>query len=83
MFNEHCFSKFSTLGKTAFAPRDGMDIHISDVVKFIRQGGRISKGLVHFIGHLPNRNDTYLGIELEVEDGKHDGIYDGKRYFQW
>ena len=60
---------FSTLGKRPFAPRTASDIHVHDIVKFARQGGRICRGLVKFIGHLPGRNDTYLGVELD-KDGK-------------
>uniref|UniRef100_A0A1I8FCD2 CAP-Gly domain-containing protein n=1 Tax=Macrostomum lignano TaxID=282301 RepID=A0A1I8FCD2_9PLAT len=31
---------------------------------------------------LPGRTDYYVGIELDQEEGKHDGVYDGRRYFQ-
>uniref|UniRef100_A0A1I8GS16 CAP-Gly domain-containing protein n=1 Tax=Macrostomum lignano TaxID=282301 RepID=A0A1I8GS16_9PLAT len=75
-------SPFSTLGRHPFAPKRHNDIRTGDLVKFTRQGGRISKGLVHYIGRLPGRNDVYLGVELDHEEGKHDGVYDGRRYFQ-
>jgi hypothetical protein len=60
-------SILSTTGKRPFAPRSPGDIGIGAVVKFSRQNGKISKGLVRYIGHLPGRNDTYLGLELENE----------------
>lgn len=60
-------SILSTTGKRPFAPRSPGDIPIGAVVKFSRQNGKISKGLVRYIGHLPGRHDTYLGLELENE----------------
>ncbi|XP_064629724.1 uncharacterized protein LOC135488790 isoform X6 [Lineus longissimus] len=74
-------SILSTTGKRPFAPRSPGDIPIGAVVKFSRQNGKISKGLVRYIGHLPGRHDTYLGLELENEAGKHDGMYNNERYF--
>jgi hypothetical protein len=53
--------------KRPFAPRSPADVGIGDVVKFLRQGGKISKGQVKYVGLLPGKNDTYLGIELEHE----------------
>lgn len=50
-----------------FAPRSPGDINIEDVVKFSRQGGKLSQGEVKYIGHLPGRSDVYLGIELDKE----------------
>lgn len=68
--------------KRPFAPRTPADVNIGDVVKFCRHGGKISKGIVKYIGHLPGKHDTYLGLELEHEMAKHDGVYEGVRYFQ-
>ncbi|PAA90136.1 hypothetical protein BOX15_Mlig005316g1 [Macrostomum lignano] len=73
---------FATAGRLPFAPKQAADIRSGDLVKFTRYGGRISKGLVHFVGRLPGRTDYYVGIELDQEEGKHDGVYDGRRYFQ-
>ena len=53
--------------RRAFAPRAPADVQLGDVVKFSRQGGRISRGLVKYMGHLPGKNDTYLGVELEKD----------------
>ena len=43
------------------------DIRYGDVVKFSRPGGKISKGVVKYIGPLPDRNDVYYGLELDSE----------------
>ncbi len=78
------------------------DIRQGDFIKFSRPGGKISKGMVKYIGPLPDRSDIYFGLELDSEgiildnenfslnrqlnfviaEGKHDGIYLDKRYFQ-
>ncbi|CAD5112780.1 DgyrCDS1992 [Dimorphilus gyrociliatus] len=83
--NKHLYkpptNNLSTFSKRPFAPRSPADIHIDDVVKFTRNGGKISRGLVKFIGHLPGKNDVYLGVELEKEEGRHDGIFQGHRFF--
>lgn len=50
-----------------FCPRSPSDINLEDLVKFSRQGGKISRGIVKYVGHLPGKNDTYLGVELEHE----------------
>ncbi|KAL4232736.1 hypothetical protein ACF0H5_007424 [Mactra antiquata] len=70
-----------TQGLRPFAPRSAQDLQIEDVIKFSRQGGKLSQGTVKFIGHLPGRGDIYLGVELDKEDGKHDGVFEGIRYF--
>ncbi|XP_060589378.1 microtubule-associated protein futsch-like isoform X3 [Ruditapes philippinarum] len=71
-----------TQGLRPFAPRSAQDLQISDVIKFSRQGGKLSQGTIKFIGHLPGRGDIYLGVELDKEDGKHDGVFEGIRYFK-
>jgi hypothetical protein len=68
--------------KRPFVPIKADDIQMGDVIKFSRPGGKISRGIVKYIGPLPDRNDTYFGLELDSEEGKHDGIYQNKRYFQ-
>lgn len=53
--------------KRPFVPLKAEDIRIGDFIKFSRPGGKISKGLVKYIGPLPDRNDTYFGLELDLE----------------
>ena len=74
----------SVAGKRPFVPRQATDVRLGDIIKFTRQGGRVARGHVRYVGHLPGREDSYLGVELESQqEGKHDGIYEGKRYFKW
>ncbi|CAF1261641.1 unnamed protein product, partial [Didymodactylos carnosus] len=68
--------------KRPYAPTTISDIHLNDIIKFSRPGGKISKGVVRYIGSLPGKNDQYLGLELEDEESKHDGVYQGQRLFQ-
>ena len=53
--------------KRPYAPLSINDIHVGDVVKFSRQGGKVSKGAVKYIGSLPGKSDQYLGLELDTE----------------
>ncbi|CAF3678945.1 unnamed protein product [Rotaria sordida] len=65
-----------------YAPLSISDIHLNDLIKFTRPGGKISKGIVKYIGSLPSKTGQYLGLELENEESKHDGVYQDKRLFQ-
>ncbi|CAF4581284.1 unnamed protein product, partial [Rotaria sp. Silwood2] len=65
-----------------YAPLSINDIHVNDLIKFTRPGCKISKGIVKYIGSLPGKPDQYLGLELENEESKHDGVYQDKRLFQ-
>jgi hypothetical protein len=58
--------------KKPFVPMKPQDIRIDDVVKFSRPSGKITKGMVKYIGMLPERSDVYLGLELDIE-GDHKG----------
>ncbi|ESO84963.1 hypothetical protein LOTGIDRAFT_236014 [Lottia gigantea] len=71
-----------TQGMRPFAPSSPSELQTNDIVKFSRQGGKLSIGSVRFIGHLPGRNGVYLGVELNKEEGKHSGTYNDVRYFK-
>jgi hypothetical protein len=53
--------------KRPFVPTKADDIRIGDIIKFSRPGGKISKGMVKYIGPLPDRHDVYFGLELDSE----------------
>ena len=57
----------SSSPKRPYAPSSINDIRLNDVIKFSRPGGKISKGVVKYIGSLPDKSDQYLGLELEDE----------------
>ncbi|GFN84669.1 Cap-gly domain-containing linker protein 3 [Plakobranchus ocellatus] len=71
-----------TQGLRPFAPRSPADIRVDDVVKFSRLGGKLTQGSVKFVGHLPGRSEVYLGVELDKDEGKHDGTFEDVRYFK-
>ncbi len=60
-------SLIASSNKRPFVPRSCADIQLGDVIKFSRQGGKISKGEVKYTGRLPGKTDMYLGLELENE----------------
>ncbi|XP_044859189.1 uncharacterized protein LOC123362613 isoform X4 [Mauremys mutica] len=65
-----------------FAPRNVTDLKVGNLVKFSHPAGKISKGIIKYLGHLLGREDVYLGVELEgSEEGKHDGTFQGTRYY--
>ncbi|XP_053560853.1 uncharacterized protein LOC128651914 [Bombina bombina] len=65
-----------------FAPKNVADLKVGHLVKFSRPGGKISNGTIQYKGHLNGREEVYLGVELDgSEVGKHDGIFQGTRYF--
>jgi hypothetical protein len=53
--------------KRPFVPLKPEDIRQGDFIKFSRPGGKISKGMVKYIGPLPERSDVYFGLELDSE----------------
>ena len=61
----------STTGRRPFAPRSPADLALGDIAKFTKPDGRICRGVVKFVGHLHDKNETYIGLELE---------YQGKNY---
>lgn len=48
-------------------PQNENEISLGNIVKFARPGGKISKGMVKYIGPLPERNEVYFGLELDSE----------------
>ncbi|XP_033112853.1 intracellular protein transport protein USO1-like isoform X2 [Anneissia japonica] len=75
-------SKGYVLPLRPFAPRTPRDIEVGMKVKFSRPNGRVSQGMVKYVGQLPGRHDSYLGVELDTEEGRHDGTYNGERFFK-
>uniref|UniRef100_A0A1I8J356 CAP-Gly domain-containing protein n=1 Tax=Macrostomum lignano TaxID=282301 RepID=A0A1I8J356_9PLAT len=66
-----------------FAPRSESDLRQGDLVEFCGSRGRLTRGRVRYVGSLHGRQGTYVGVELaDGLAGKHDGVFDGRRYFQ-
>ena len=53
-----------------FAPTSSDDIQLGMDVLVTRSRGQIGRGKVKYVGPLPGRRDTYIGIELGPGQGK-------------
>ncbi|XP_069770967.1 uncharacterized protein [Narcine bancroftii] len=61
--------------------RQKLPINVNDYV--IGNGNK--SGTARYIGHLDGSgmaNAVFVGVELDEPSGKHDGLFEGKRYFQ-
>jgi len=59
-------------------------IPASDEIEFeLGQSITLPKGpaVIRYIGPLPGQIGTWIGLEVGPNEGKHDGMYEGKRYF--
>ena len=63
--NFYFFSSVNSRPKRAFAPRSPDDLKLGHYIKFTRPGGKLNKGVVKYVGHLPDRDGIYIGVELE------------------
>ncbi|KAJ7363386.1 hypothetical protein OS493_009538 [Desmophyllum pertusum] len=54
-----------------FAPSSSGDIQLGMVVLVTRARGQIGRGVVKYVGPLPGRQDTYIGVELGQGQGRH------------
>uniref|UniRef100_A0A914VM67 CAP-Gly domain-containing protein n=1 Tax=Plectus sambesii TaxID=2011161 RepID=A0A914VM67_9BILA len=71
----------STRAIAPFQPNNYLDVQPGYEAKFIRQNGLLDQGIIRYVGVLPNKKEPYMGIELHLPNGKHDGVYRGRRYF--
>ena len=64
-------SSYHKLSTKPFAPRSSSDIKLGMEVLVTRSRGQIARGKVKYVGPLPGRNETYIGIELGPGQGKY------------
>ncbi|KAG1936186.1 CAP-Gly domain-containing linker protein [Pimephales promelas] len=65
-----------------FVPHSPLDLKIGHRVRIMLPSGRISTGIVRFLGNMRNSPDYHLGVELESADnGQQDGACGGHCYF--
>ena len=64
-----------------FAPTSSHDIQLGMGVLVTRSQGQIGRGEVKYVGPLPGRRDTYIGIELGPGQGKKTKFTTGKKLF--
>ncbi|XP_035763995.1 uncharacterized protein LOC102777938 [Neolamprologus brichardi] len=66
-----------------FVPHSPMDLQLGHQVRIMLPSGRISTGVVRFLGHLQGEVDLHLGVELQTPDsGLCDGSHLGHSYFE-
>ncbi|XP_061675129.1 uncharacterized protein LOC133500464 [Syngnathoides biaculeatus] len=65
-----------------FVPHSPMDLHLGHRVRIMLPSGRISTGVIRFLGHLQGESELHLGVELQTPDhGMRDGHHKGHFYF--
>ncbi|XP_047125243.2 uncharacterized protein LOC100207354 [Hydra vulgaris] len=70
-----------SLTKLPFCPNTINDLTIGMKVSVSRSGKRLCRGVVKWIGHLPNQQGDYVGVELENNIGRNSGDFEGYLYF--
>ncbi|XP_077576952.1 uncharacterized protein LOC144199300 isoform X1 [Stigmatopora nigra] len=65
-----------------FVPHSPMDLQLGHRVRIMLPSGRISTGVVRFLGHLQGESELHIGVELQTADhGIRDGCHKGIFYF--
>ncbi|XP_031569432.1 uncharacterized protein LOC116303943 [Actinia tenebrosa] len=65
-----------------FCPTFSTDIQKGMRVMVNRNRGICGHGIVKYVGMLPGREGSYVGVELDSGDGRHDGTFHGQRLFK-
>ena len=63
-------SRAKLFGKP-FAPNSSQDVQLGMEVLVTRSRGQIGRGVVRYVGPIPGRRDTYIGVELGPGQGKY------------
>lgn len=59
--------RYDSLTRIPFCPTTVYDLKMGMKVSVSRTSGRLSRGVVKWIGTLPNRYGDFVGVELETE----------------
>lgn len=52
-------------------------------MKVITSEGRVMVGRVRYVGLVSGKSDPHVGVELPQDVGDSDGVFQGRRYFDW
>ncbi|KYM94517.1 hypothetical protein ALC62_14960 [Cyphomyrmex costatus] len=66
-----------------YLPKIPRDLKLDHLVKVISPEGRVLQGRVRYVGPVPGREDTHVGVELPYVNGSSDGTFHGRRFFDW
>lgn len=59
------------------------DLKLDHLVKVISPEGKVLQGRVRYVGPVPSREETHVGVELPYLNGSSDGTFHGRRFFDW
>uniref|UniRef100_A0A0N5AMS9 CAP-Gly domain-containing protein n=1 Tax=Syphacia muris TaxID=451379 RepID=A0A0N5AMS9_9BILA len=60
---------------------DGKYLGSKDIGKEVFVG-TVGKGILRYVGSIKGKQGLFCGVELEKQQGKHDGTYQGTAYFR-
>lgn len=66
-----------------FLPKIPRDLKLEYFVKVITNEGRVMVGRVRYVGLVPGKIEPHVGVELPQDVGDSDGVFQGRRYFDW
>ncbi|XP_014609906.1 PREDICTED: uncharacterized protein LOC106789888 [Polistes canadensis] len=64
-----------------YLPKIPRDLKLDHLVKVISPEGRVLQGRVRYVGPVPGREDSHVGVELPNVTGSSDGTFHGRRFF--
>ncbi|XP_011056067.1 PREDICTED: uncharacterized protein M01A8.2-like [Acromyrmex echinatior] len=64
-----------------YLPKIPRDLKLDHLVKVISPEGRVLQGRVRYVGPVPGREETHVGVELPYVNGSSDGTFHGRRFF--
>ncbi|XP_071875399.1 uncharacterized protein isoform X2 [Bombus fervidus] len=64
-----------------YLPKIPRDLKLDHLVKVISPEGKVLQGRVRYVGPVPGREETHVGVELPYLNGSSDGTFHGRRFF--
>ncbi|XP_050486185.1 uncharacterized protein LOC126871425 isoform X2 [Bombus huntii] len=64
-----------------YLPKIPRDLKLDHLVKVISPEGKVLQGRVRYVGPVPSREETHVGVELPYLNGSSDGTFHGRRFF--
>lgn len=64
-----------------YLPKIPRDLKLDHLVKVISPEGKVLQGRVRYVGPVPGREETHVGVELPYSNGSSDGTFHGRRFF--
>lgn len=78
------------MNETPFLPKTWNCLKVGNMAKFISKNGRISSGLVRYVGPMASESTTstqddeiFIGLRVYGDKGDCDGTFEGRKFFDW